>query len=125
MYLQLSYLKENNEVIWDIGSIVVGEDKDNKNFFSIFKKIKPEEGLKDVFINDWNKLINKQFPYNNSVQQYEGSTFIYKLHDFYENRNKDGLNHIYFTFLGMEGNIPESKMKKKIKDINSIIKIND
>lgn len=125
MYLQLTYIKENKEVVWDIGSIIVGEHKDNKNFFSIFKKIKPEEGLKDVFINDWNKLINKQFPYNNSAQQYEGSTFIYKLHDYYENKNKNDLNYIYFTFLGMEGNISENKMKKKIKDINSIIKIKE
>ncbi|KPJ86785.1 MAG: hypothetical protein AMS17_10910 [Spirochaetes bacterium DG_61] len=122
--LEFTFFQENNEVVWDIGGIIFGEDKDNYNYFSIYKNLRPEEGLNDSYFSDWEKLSKQEYPFNNRSYLDDGQTHILNIHPKYQNE-KTGRSYIYSVGLTMEGKVSNSKMKKKMKGINASIAIHE
>ncbi|MCK4798493.1 MAG: trypsin-like peptidase domain-containing protein [Spirochaetes bacterium] len=122
--LYFTYIKENKKVVWDINGITVGESKKNSNYFSIFKKLNPEEGLNEVYFNVWEKIYKQEYPYNNISNFDEGNTYIQSVHNKYANlkkMNEITNDFIYILELGLEGKVSNNKIKKKLKIINSAI----
>lgn len=121
--LNMTYYKELDQVKWGIGGIVFGESYESPNFVSFIKKIKPIEGVNESVISDWEKIINRKNPYNQSVQYYQGNSYIYTVHS--KNIKKvSEVDSIYFSILGMEGIVSSSKFKKKIKELEGGFKVN-
>ena len=120
--LEFTYYKENNEVVWDIGGVIVGEHKNNYNYFSIYKNLEPEEGLNDSYHGDWEKLSKQEYPFNNKSYLNDGDTHILALHPKYQNSQIDS-GYIYSVGLTLEGKVSNRIMRKKLRSINSAIAI--
>jgi hypothetical protein len=122
--LKLTYFKHSNEIVWDIGGIIVGENKNNYNYFSIYRDLKPEEGLNESFFSEWEKISKQEYPYNSRPYLDDGKTHIISLHPKYRGV-KSEKDTVYSVGLTMEGKVRFGIMKKKMRGINSGITIHE
>ncbi|OHD12084.1 MAG: hypothetical protein A2086_16195 [Spirochaetes bacterium GWD1_27_9] len=122
MKILISYLKENDNIIWDIAGIYIWENKNSNNYFAFFKELKPVEGLNDSYFSEWEKMWKQKYPYNATSYFDNGNTYIRTVHSNYstlKNKLKIDNNFLYTAYIGLEGKINNFKMQKKLKDMIS------
>lgn len=125
--LQMTYYAENGRIVWDIGRVIVGEHKDNYNYFIIDKELSPVKGLNDSYFSEWEKITNRDFPYNESPYPYEGNTYIHSVHsgNMPVSHNDADTEFIYTIGLCQEGDVVEEKVKNKIAAIASALRVTE
>ncbi len=62
--LNFSYYKDGGAVVWDVGSILVGENAQKNEFVDARRFVQPDPSLPDNFQNNWKKVQANEFPYN-------------------------------------------------------------
>ena len=62
--LNFSYYRDGGAVVWDVGSILVGENAQKKEFVDAHRFTQPDPSLPDSFQNNWKKVQANEFPYN-------------------------------------------------------------
>ncbi len=129
MILSNNYYKnENRNVIWDLFGISIWENKNDKNYFSLIKNIKPEKGLPDNFYTQWSDLIKRKYPHDRETHIDGSVTFINDLQNKFfslNNYDKELLNKLYSLELSLEGKIEEKTMREKFDLLDSSIIINE
>jgi len=122
MKILISYLKENDNIIWDIAGIYIWENKNSNNYFAFFKELKPVEGLNDSYFSEWEKMWKQKYPYNATGIIAMYCSYIRTVHSNYstlKNKLKIDNNFLYTAYIGLEGKINNFKMQKKLKDMIS------
>lgn len=129
MILKNNYYKdENKKVIWDIIGIAIWENKNDKNYFSLLRSVKPEKDLPDNFYTEWSDLVKRKYPYDREAHIDGSVTFINDLHNEFSSLNnydKELLNKLYSVELSLEGKIEDKKMKEKFNLLDTSITIHE
>ncbi|MEJ2192198.1 MAG: serine protease [Nitrospirota bacterium] len=121
--LLFSYFKEGKKVVWDVGGVVVGEDKNNKTFFGIYRKNKPGDGLRDSYQNEWERIVAQKFPFNNSAYFKDGKTVIRTVHGGEEAAATGKSPFLYTITFQVEGTVPQDEMETKLGLIDGSVKV--
>ncbi len=122
------YKNDNNNIIWDLTGISIGENKNDKNYLSLVRSAKPEEELPDKFHDDWDDLIQRKYPFNRESQLNGSITYISDLHNKFStlnNYDKGLLKKVYFLGISLEGKIEDKIIKEKLDLLNSSVKIHE
>jgi serine protease Do len=62
--LNLSFFKDGDGVVWDVGGILVGENAEKDEYVDARRFAQPDSSLPDSFQNNWKKLLAGEFPYD-------------------------------------------------------------
>lgn len=62
--LNFSYYKDGSAVVWDVGSILIGENAQKNEYVDARRFAQPDASLPDNFQNNWKKVLANEFPYN-------------------------------------------------------------
>lgn len=126
MKLSMEYFVDNGKVVWDIAKIIIGGNKNSKNYFKISRELKPVDGLPDSYTSNWEKIYKMKHPFNGTPFQYENKSYITTIYPKYAEMNegnRKNIDFLYYTEYGREGKIKDKLMKKTIKVINTSVKI--
>jgi len=66
LLLYPSWYQQDNELEFGILKIWIYEDQRGNEYFSIYRNINPDQRLDTRYIEEWDDLILKKFPYNDS-----------------------------------------------------------
>jgi hypothetical protein len=62
--LNFAYFKDGGAVVWDVGSLLVGENAQKDEYVEVRRYMQPGASLPDNFQNNWKKIQAAEFPYN-------------------------------------------------------------
>jgi serine protease Do len=113
--LNFSYFLENGKAVWDVTQVVAGDGKDSATFFAVARHLQPAKQLDDKFKSAWNKIAERQYPYNKSAFFDNKRTLI---GDIYAHGT--ATEHLmqapflYTTFYGTSGNLEQKSVQMKL-----------
>lgn len=110
--LRFTYFKEGDKTVWDIGQMVVGANKNTGDFFEITRKIRPAASLQDAFQSDWEKMRERQLPYNKVAYYDKKRTIITTVHS--EGLPEDP-NVVYAVAHGLDGNHKQEQLETNLE----------
>jgi serine protease Do len=116
---------DKGKIVWDVRRILVAEyNKDN--YLSLYKHIRPDKKLPDVFEKNWKDVLVKKHPYNITPFSEDGRTNIATVLTTKTKPAAQPLTDqdtIYTLYLGYEGTVEADKMQTLIKSLNEKISI--
>lgn len=120
LQLLFGYYRENGKVIWDTGGIIVSEAKGNKNSYSIYRRTRPSNNLRDAYKKEWESVVKKEFPFNNSAFNKDGTTIILNVHGSEVPKSPSVLYTIGYA---MNGTADQKEMEEHLKKLDDSITI--
>lgn len=122
--LRFSYFQDEAKIVWDIDGIVIGEDKNNKICYSVFRLAMPPKELPDSFQSNWKNAIEQKFPYNHAAYFKDGDTAIGTVYTGKPSRN--GNPKLYYTVgYWMNGKMEQEQMASKLDDFLKNLKVHE
>lgn len=122
--LNFTYFLENGKVVWDVTQVVAGDGKDSATFFAVARHPQPAKQLDDKFKSAWNKIAERQYPYNKSAFFDNKRTLIGDI--YANNAAKERLVQapfIYTTFYGTDGNLEQKSVQTKLDRFMEQLKV--
>src|ERR1039457_1972169 len=109
--LTFDFNKEKDKTIWDVTSVLVGEDKRNRTFVGISRKKNPAKELSDKFHSDWESSVEEKFPYNKTAYSGDQITKIVTIL-----KQPDTKTHqvLYSVAYGQDGNVEQKETEAKL-----------
>ncbi len=128
LYLYTTFFRDSGEVIWDIGSVEIGEHAYKENYFEATRELKPDSDLGEYYLADWNDLCKQTHPYDGTTYFEDGSTVMKSVHSTYgELRDREiediSGDFIYSLMLNIDGKADEDMMKSKMNLVDSAVTI--
>lgn len=80
LHLKPSYFKENDRVVWDVSSVLAGEDKDTSTYVLINRHPRPPETMPDADRLTWESVANARTPYTGVAFSDKTRTVIASAH---------------------------------------------
>jgi len=62
--LRQSYYRDGSSVVWDVGSMLIGENAQKNEYVDVRRYVQPVSSLADNLQNNWQKLTTNALPYN-------------------------------------------------------------
>ena len=122
--LLFDYFLDNGAVVWDVGSIVLGEDKNNQTYFGVYRQSSPAKGLNDSYRSKWENIAERKFPYNSSSYYSDGKTVIKTTYGSLGETAKDlDKPLLYSVTYQVEGAFEQDEMTDRLQKILSSINI--
>lgn len=113
--LKFAFFPENGKTVWDVSQVVSGDSKDSATFFAVARHMQPAKQLDDKFKSDWEKLTQRQYPYNKSAFFDNKRTLI---GDIYGRSPKDDklaqAPILYTAFYGTDGNLEQKIVQTRL-----------
>ncbi|MFZ5995266.1 MAG: trypsin-like peptidase domain-containing protein [Thermodesulfobacteriota bacterium] len=120
MKLKFDYFRESNKTIWDVGTIVVGEDKNNWTNFNITRNMKPPKGLGDKYESHWEIIEKQKFPFNHSAFYRDKATNISTV---FNQSDAESTSVLYTIGYEKEGKVDQKEMEAKLNKFIRNLKI--
>jgi serine protease Do len=76
LHLKFAYFRENERVVWDVASIVAGEDINTQTAVSLSRHLRPPQTLPDGDRRTWETLVARRLPYTGTPYFDKSSTVI-------------------------------------------------
>jgi len=124
MQLVFSYFYHKKKLKWDISGVIFGANKNTQTAFSIYRTNKPDQKLKDSYIDDWDKIMNKKFPYNKLPYANDGETTISSTYPVLGDKNQDP-EYIYTITYSEDGTVKDEKVENILNKIFSSTSFTD
>ncbi|MFV1975968.1 MAG: serine protease [Candidatus Scalindua sp.] len=121
--LKLSYFRENDKIVWDVTSVVVGEDKNTGTFFEIERNARPPESLSDNYRADWDNIVHHRIPYNGKIFINNKRTFISTV--VTQDEKLDKRKHAYTLVYGVDGTVGQETASNKLNEFLETLKVTD
>jgi serine protease Do len=126
LHLMFSYFKEDGRVVWDVSSILVGEDKDTNDHITVGRHLEPPKTLPDSERAAWESLVNSRMPYT-------GAAFFDKSRTVIAGAHKRAMHKapasdksvIYSVLYAADGSQNASTMEERLKRFSEGISINE
>lgn len=119
--LLFGYYRENGKVIWDTGGIIVSEAKGNKDSYSIYRRTRPSEKLRDTYKKDWESIVKREFPFNNSAFNKDGTTIILNVHG--ASSVPKTTPFLYTVGYAKNGTAEQKEMEEQLKKLDNTIEV--
>jgi hypothetical protein len=123
LHLMFSYFKEDGRIVWDVSSILVGENKDTSEFVSVARHVRPPERLPDAERNTWESLAGGRMPYTGSPFFDKSRTIIAK--PFSPAAGADKAPVLYSVLYSAEGSQEARTMQQRLERFQAGVRIND
>lgn len=114
--LKFAYFQENGKTVWDVNEVVAGDSKDNSTFFTVARHMRPARQLDDKFKSAWNKITQRQYPYNKSAFFDNKRTVIGDI--YARDLGGDRLEKtpvVYTAFYAADGNQDQKTVQNKLE----------
>ncbi len=122
-----AYFKEDGKVVWDVGSVGFGEDKNSNTYFSINRTTYPSQELRemnDSYQKNWDDMVKERYPYNKTAVFKDGNTVIRSVHH-QDDCSPSKCQVIYTILYQRDGNISDKDMNKILKKIDKNVKVKE
>jgi hypothetical protein len=80
LHLKFSYFKDRDRIVWDVSSVLFGEDKDTTESITVSRHLRPPDTLPDSERRNWQSLVNARMPYTGAAYIEESRTIIAGAH---------------------------------------------
>jgi len=112
MWLGFSFFLDKGQPVWDMGDVdiweKVGSDQNNVN---IKRYAAPPAGLDDDLTSRWQKVSQRQYPYNAVARQEDD---LMEINAVAAGAGGNSPSILYTAFYGVEGAHPHAEMKSKL-----------
>ena len=122
LHLRFSYFKENGRVVWDVSSVVAGEDKNTTESIDVARHVRPPETLADADRSSWETLVKARMPYTGSAFFDKSRTVIATAHTKAEASDSSVLYSIVYA---ADGSQDAGTMQDRLKRFRSGITVNE
>lgn len=122
--LKFAYFMENGKTVWDVSQVVSGDSKDSATFFTVARHMQPARQLDDKFKSDWDKITQRQYPYNKSAFFDNKRTLIGDIYT--HNLTPELLPKapvLYTAFYGADGNLDQKMVQTKLDHFMEKLKV--
>jgi hypothetical protein len=126
LHLKFSYFKENDKVVWDVSSVMAGEDKKTTTIVSLSSHPRPPETLPDSDRSTWESLVKARMPYTGAAFFDKSRTVIataYRPQDAKGDLAQS--SKLYSLAYSTEGSQDAAMMEKKLVRFREGIQINE
>jgi len=115
MYLGFSFSLDNGQPVWDVADVDVWKTtaSDDHNNVNIQRYVAPPTGLDDDMTSRWQKLSQRQYPYN-AVARLEDDLMKIDAVVAPAAAGDKPPTVLYTAFYGIEGTQPLAEMKGKL-----------
>ncbi|MEP6896918.1 MAG: trypsin-like peptidase domain-containing protein [Rhodanobacter sp.] len=115
LWLGFRFLKDNDQPVWDVGDVDIwkttaSDDHDNVN---VQRFATPPQGLDNDISSHWQKLSERQYPYN-AVARYENDLMKIDAVAAPAAVGSKPAAVLYTAFYGVAGTQPQADMKRKL-----------
>jgi hypothetical protein len=67
LHLKFSYFEDKGRIVWDVSSVIAGEDKDTTASVSFSRHLRPPATLPDAERKTWESLVSRRMPYSGAA----------------------------------------------------------
>jgi hypothetical protein len=127
LHLMFSYFKENGRVIWDVTSVVAGEDKNTNEHVSVGRHIEPPKTLPDSERAAWESLVNHRMPYTGAPFFDKSRTVIAGIHAAADMRKAPPSDQtvLYSILYAADGSQDGPTMEERLKRFSSGVSVKE
>lgn len=126
LHLMFSYFMEGGRVVWDVSSIMVGEDKDTSSHLSLGRHIRPPEALPDSDRTTWESLTNRRMPFNGTPFFDKSRTIIAGAHGSDMDKTPVSDSSLLYSILyAADGSHDAVTMEGRLKRFRAGVLINE
>lgn len=118
-----SYLEDEGDITWDVTRMAINGDANNSNQLYVSMNVKPHEGMNDRYKTNWSRLVNKDFPYNETSYFKDETTHIGTRYGQPVDES-DAPSVLYSVFYSAEGKIDEKLAARKLRQFVENIHLN-
>lgn len=112
--LRFAYFKENGRVVWDVASIVAGEDRETTSFVTFSRHVAPPQSLPDSEKSTWQSLVDARVPYNGASFFDESRTLIGAAHAPSGQSVHAGAPALFSIVHAMDGSVDGASMSQRL-----------
>ncbi len=124
--LKFSYFQENGKIVWDVNQVIAGDSKDTSTFFTVVRYMKPAKQLDDKFQSNWEKISQRQHPFNKQAFFDNKRTLIGDIYTRDLAADKLSTAPILYTaFYSADGNIEQKMVKTKLDHFMEKLKVTE
>ncbi len=124
--LKFAYFQENGKTVWDVNQVVAGDSKDSSTFFTVVRKMHPAQQLDDKFKSEWEKIAQRQYPFNKQAFFDNKRTLIGDIYtrDLPAGKLPDA-HIIYSAFYSADGNLEQKLVQTKLDHLMEKLKVTE
>lgn len=113
--IEFGYFNEGGATVWDVNALVLGADKNNATSFSISRNLNPPLGLSDKYRSDWENIVNRRIPYNNTAFFKDKYTQIANVYvKNLGSKPLDSAKILYTVWYERDGNLSQKEMEPNL-----------
>jgi hypothetical protein len=124
LWLGFRFFMDNDRPVWDVGDVEIWKDSanDDHNNVNVQRFASPPIGLDNDLTSHWQKLSQRQYPYN-AVARYEDSLMKIDAVLTPASAGQQPPTVLYTAFYGAEGTHPQDDMKGKLDLLTKDMKV--
>jgi hypothetical protein len=126
LHLMFSYFKEDGRIVWDVTSVLAGEDKQTSQHVTVGRHIRPPETLADSERATWESLVHHRMPYTGTPFFDKSRTVIAGVHggDMKKSPPSDS-GVVYSVLYAADGSQDVATMEQRLKRFSSGISVSE
>lgn len=126
LHLKFSYFKEHDRVVWDVSSVLVGEDKDTTESVSLGRHLHPPEAMPDSDRSTWESLVNGRMPYTGAAFFDKSRTIIGSPYPprLTKNEVRDS-SVLYSVIYAADGSHDAATMQRRLERFRAGIRVDE
>lgn len=126
MFLGFRFSLDSGKPVWDVADVDVWKTtaSDDHNNVNVQRFVAPPSGLDDDMTSRWQKLSERQYPYN-AVARYEDSLMKIDAVVAPTAAGSKPSTVLYTAFYGIEGTHPQADMKSKLDQLMKNLQVTE
>jgi serine protease Do len=117
--MNFAFFHERDTVVWDVAGLYAVEELNSHNSVLVWRRREPTSDLPEGFQTDWHKMTAHEFPYNATISNENGGTWISSTAPA---SAPDGAKVMYGLTAVTEGSQPREAMESKLNMLQSSLK---
>ena len=115
MHLQFAYFLDKGKVVWDVATVVMGDNKNNSTSLQVARVVRPDKKLSAGDKSDWEDIVRERTPYDRNSFPNDSVTLIAEVYKHGLKAGKlDQSPVLYTVSYGEDGNIDQKRMATKL-----------
>lgn len=126
LHLMFSYFKEDGRVVWDVSTVLVGEDRATNEHVSVGRHIRPPKTLPDSERTTWESLVHRRMPYTDTPFFDKSRTVIAGIHRTDGEKTASADSSLLYSILyAADGSHDTATMDTRLKRFRAGVSINE
>ena len=110
LYLIPSFYNASGKIVWDISRIFAYEDQQGSNLFGIERQFKPIDEHDDEMAEEWQDLVQKNYPYGSGPIVSKGNSYIFDVMNIIPGEeNSEKLSFLWSAYMKRKGELEDDE----------------